>query len=173
MLEAQDGIVGIVLPASPRRQQAQSPWAGPSGKTRAGENWNRLSVLQTDLPGVKRGQDGLPRKIEGTARFEEELSLFGEEDREAGQVDDLPVRFDLGKVRVNRKVRRECRRNTQLGIHPCLGVAVAGLDHTVGARPGDDPFRGDRLPEQVRPELEISSAMHLAETVRVPASIRL
>jgi hypothetical protein len=163
MLETEDGVVGIILPASPSRQQAQSPWAGPSGKTRTRENWNRFSVLQADLPGVKRRQDGLPCKVEGAAGFEEELTLFGEEDREAGQVDDLPVRFDLRKVRVDREVRREGRRNAKLGIHPCLGIAVAGLDHTVGARPGDDAFRGDGLPEQVRPELEISSAMHLAE----------
>jgi hypothetical protein len=163
MFEAQDGVIGVILPASPSRQQAQSPWTGASGEARACENWNWFSVLQADLPGVKRGQDGLPCKVEGAAGLEEELPLFGEEDREAGQVDDLPVRFDLRKVRVDREVRREGRRNTQLGIHPCLGIAVAGPDHTVSARPGDDAFCGGRLPEQVRAELEISSAMHLAD----------
>ena len=173
MLEAEDGVVGIILPASPRRQQAQSPWAGPSGEARACENWNWFSVLQADLPGVKRRQDGLPCKVEGAARFEEELSLFGEEDREAGQVDDLPVRFDLRKVRVNRKVRRESRRNTKLGIHPCLGIAVAGLDYAVAARPGDDPFRRVACPSRYGRTSRSRPRCTSPNPVRVPASIRL
>src|SRR4029453_14034928 len=163
MLETEDDVVGIIFPSGSSCQEAQGPWAGPSGEARACENWNWFSVLQADLPGVKRREDGLPCKVEGAAGFEEELPLFGEEDREAGQVDDLPVRLDLRKVCVDGEVDRKGRRNAKLGIHPCLGIAAAGLDPTVSARPGDDAFCGGRLSEQVRPELEISSAMHLAE----------
>src|SRR6186997_3334407 len=163
MFEADYEVVGVVIAAGASTKETHGPGAGPTGEPRPCQDGNRPFVLQPDPPRIEWCNDCRSGKIENAARFEKELPFLREEVRKTCQVDDLAVRFDLGEVGIDGEVRGESRRDGQLGVDPRLGIAVAGLDHTVSARPGDDAFRGGRLSEQVRPELEISSTVHLAE----------
>ena len=56
--------------------------------------------------------------------FEKELALFGEEQAEAGQVDLLLVRLDLGEIGVVREVRNETLREPVFQIEADIRVEV-------------------------------------------------
>ena len=81
---------------------------------------------------LKKRSTSLGRpELEGGGVLEEEGPLFGEEEREAGQVDLLVVRLHLGEVGVRGQVHGEVRGDAPLHVEPdveAFGFAVLGAD---------------------------------------------
>src|SRR2546427_10775183 len=93
------------------------------------------------------------------ARFEEELALFGEEERKSGEVDDLLVGFYLREVGTDRDVPGQRRRDAELGVDPALAPEIA--THCLSADAVVLRLHGPT--ERIRVQLEIVGTVQIPE----------
>ncbi len=97
--------------------------------------------------------------VEQPARFEEELALFREEEREPGEVDDLLVGFHLREVRVHSHVGGQGRCEADLSVGAALAAEV-----TSGRFPADAVVLSfDGATERIRVQLDIVRAAQITE----------
>src|SRR5205807_4934316 len=84
----------------------------------------RTARVEANAARVEQLHPSRCAKVEQAARFEEELALFGEEERKSGEVDHLLVGFHLREVGVDGDVRRQRRRGAELGVYPALAAEI-------------------------------------------------
>ena len=65
-------------------------------------------------------------KPKETGIFQEEITLLGEKQTEASQVDLLRIHFHLGEVRVVGQIQGQTRSQTVFQIDSCLEATVGG-----------------------------------------------
>src|SRR4029077_18985522 len=164
-LYAEDQVVGFVPASGPSVQKSKRPGARLSRQSGPTEDRYRLPVLpQADPPGIEQLGNLLGTEVEDAARLEEEPALLGKEDREPGQVDDLAINLDLGKVGVHGEVGGEGRRHGELGVNPRLRGHAAAPE----TRPGGVVVVFGRPCKHIRHQLERASAPQRIEAGELP-----
>src|SRR2546422_8479725 len=90
VLDPNDSVVGLVCPAGLRVEDTDPPWPEPPVEPAPGEDRHRRTArVEADAARVEQLHPARCAEVEQAARFEEELALFGEEERKSGEVDHL------------------------------------------------------------------------------------
>src|SRR5204862_7920984 len=93
----------------------------------------RAARVEADATRIEKLHPARRPQIELATRFQEELALFGEEERKAGEVDDLLVGLYLREVGIDRDVGRQRRRDPELGVDAALAADVTILGRSADA----------------------------------------
>src|SRR5205823_9733747 len=133
VLDPNDSVVGLVRPAGLRIEDTDPPWPEPPVEPAPRDDRQRRTAgVEADAARVEQLHPSGCAEVEQAARFEEELALFGEEERKAGEVDHLLVGFHLCEVGVDGDIRRQGRRDAEP-----RGYAATAAEITACARPAE------------------------------------
>jgi len=158
VLDPNDSVVALVcFPPGLRVEHTDPPWPEPPVEPAPGEDrLRRTARVEADAARIEQLHPARCAEVDQAARFEEELALFGEEERKAGEVDHLLVGLHLREVGGDGEVRGQGRRDAQLGVCPALAAEI-----TARCLPADAVVLRLHGPtERIRVQLEIVGTVH-------------
>src|SRR6184192_648778 len=160
VLDPNDSVVGLVRPAGLRIEDTDPPWPEPPVEPAPRDDRQRRTAgVEADAARVEQLHPSGCAEVEQAARFEEELALFGEEERKAGEVDHLLVGFYLREVGAHREVRGQGRRDAELGVCPALTAEITARCLSANAI----VLRLHGPTERIRVQLEIVGTVQIPE----------